>query len=135
MQTGDIFRMYFKDMGESNMAGEHAVCCPFPHKTPEGVEYMEKVPSAHVNLSKGVFHCKVCRALKRFSDGGMSEVEFYAKLNGVTYQEALMMLDMFGKSKKMQWQQNVENLLSSDTWMRIVLDDLKLTKETVKLLQ
>ena len=39
---------------------EVAVCCPFPHYTESGLEYMESHPSAHVNTEEGLFHCKVC---------------------------------------------------------------------------
>lgn len=134
MQTGDIFRMYFPDMGEANAAGEIAVRCPFPHRREDGTEYMEKVASAHINLSRGVFHCKVCRGLGRFKDGGLSEVDFYARINGVSYMDALFMLDAFSKAKEHNWTQNVDNLLSSESMMRLV-DKLGLTRETVQHLQ
>lgn len=39
---------------------EVAVCCPFPHYTESGQEYMESHPSAHVNTEENLFHCKVC---------------------------------------------------------------------------
>lgn len=39
---------------------EVAVCCPFPHYTETGQEYMESHPSAHVNTDEHLFHCKVC---------------------------------------------------------------------------
>ena len=39
---------------------EVAVCCPFPHQTPSGLEYMESNPSAHVNTEENLYHCKVC---------------------------------------------------------------------------
>lgn len=126
--------MYFKDLGEENAAGEIPVCCPFPHRREDGTEYMEKVPSAHVNLSRGVFHCKVCRGLGRFNDGGLSEIDFYAKINGVSYMDALQMFDLFTKSKTHNWEQNVKNLLESDVWMQMIRN-MGLTEETVKTLQ
>jgi hypothetical protein len=39
---------------------EVPVCCPFPHYTASGQEYMESHPSAHVNTVEHLFHCKVC---------------------------------------------------------------------------
>ena len=39
---------------------EVPVCCPFPHYTASGQEYMESHPSAHVNTIEHLFHCKVC---------------------------------------------------------------------------
>ena len=52
-----FFESYFSEADFSK--NEAAVCCPFPHKTPNGTEYLEANPSAHVNLSKHLFHCKV----------------------------------------------------------------------------
>ena len=46
--------------GISDEKEEMAVCCPFPHHTPSGQEYMESDPSAHVNTVEGLFHCKAC---------------------------------------------------------------------------
>lgn len=40
--------------------GENPVCCPFPHTLPDGTEYLESRPSAHVNTTKNLFHCKAC---------------------------------------------------------------------------
>lgn len=54
---------------------EVAVCCPFPHYTESGQEYMESHPSAHVNTEEGLFHCKVC------GESG-SEVSMISKLLG-----------------------------------------------------
>lgn len=39
---------------------EVAVCCPFPHYTESGIEYYETNPSAHVNTTDLLYHCKVC---------------------------------------------------------------------------
>ena len=46
-----FFEYYFKDYDFSKR--ETAVCCPFPHRTESGVEYMETRPSAHINIDKG----------------------------------------------------------------------------------
>ena len=54
---------------------EVPVCCPFPHHTPSGQEYMESHPSAHVNTEEGLFHCKVC------GESG-SEITMISKLLG-----------------------------------------------------
>lgn len=56
---------------------EVPVCCPFPHYTESGQEYMESHPSAHVNTEKNVFHCKVC------GESG-SEQQMMTKLLGCT---------------------------------------------------
>ena len=54
---------------------EVPVCCPFPHYTESGQEYMESHPSAHVNTVEHLFHCKVC------GEAG-SEVSMISKLLG-----------------------------------------------------
>ena len=54
---------------------EVPVCCPFPHYTPSGLEYMESRPSAHVNTEENLFHCKVC------GESG-SEIAMISKLLG-----------------------------------------------------
>lgn len=54
-------------------AGETAVNCPFDHYTTSGLAYKESNPSAHVNTSLNLFHCKVCRK-------GYNEVNFISKI-------------------------------------------------------
>lgn len=61
-----FFSHYF-ELDEGTI--EQAVLCPFPHTTATGVAYQETNPSAHVNIDKAVFHCKVCGR-------GYSEREF-----------------------------------------------------------
>ncbi len=81
-----FFEHYFD---EYDFVGkETAVCCPFPHRTINGVEYYETNPSAHVNLEKGLYHCKVCGE-------GKSEVAFIAELLGCTYEVAIKILKQF----------------------------------------
>ena len=62
--------------------GENPVCCPFPHTLPDGTEYLESRPSAHVNTTKNLFHCKACD--RRYNDQqflkvitGCSDVDAY----------------------------------------------------------
>ena len=68
---GNFFEYYFSEYDFEKK--ETAVCCPFPHHTESGVEYQETIPSAHINLDKGVFHCKVC-------EKGLSEVSFISEI-------------------------------------------------------
>jgi hypothetical protein len=57
-----IFENFFQevDFNSANESGEVAVACPFPHTTENGKRYYETNPSAHINVEKGLFHCKVC---------------------------------------------------------------------------
>ena len=67
---------------------ETAVLCPFPHHTLTGVEYLETHPSAHLNLEKNVFHCKVCNK-------GYSEASFIQELFGCSYLDAIKISHAF----------------------------------------
>ena len=64
--------------GITESCGETAVCCPFPHKTSNGVEYLESRPSAHVNTDAKLFHCKACGQ-------GFNEAQFIMKTLGCGY--------------------------------------------------
>lgn len=44
------------------LEGEVSVLCPFPHYTANGIPYHEHKESASVNLTRRLFHCKVCEA-------------------------------------------------------------------------
>lgn len=81
---------------------ETAVCCPFPHHTESGKEYQETIPSAHINLDKNVFHCKVC-------EKGLSEVSFISEILGCKYEAASKIASLY---------RSVENLHS---WEQLTL--------------
>jgi len=81
-----MFEYYFS---EYTFEGEEtAVCCPFPHYTVNNMEYFETNPSAHINLSKGLFHCKVC-------DRGLSETAFISEILGCSYEDAVKVSKLF----------------------------------------
>ena len=85
-----FFEVYFSDATFAKE--ETAVCCPFPHHTESGLEYYESNPSAHINIDKGLFHCKVCGE-------GLSEVGFIAKVLGTTFEKATELQHAFKKSE------------------------------------
>ena len=102
-----FFRKFFKDYDLTpNNSGEAFVCCPFPHYDEEGNEYYETNPSAHINVEKSVFHCKVC-------DAGMSEAVFLSKLQGISYKDALVFLGQIDESEFDEWHQYRENFKNS----------------------
>lgn len=89
------FFQYYFNIEEEH--GEHAVCCPFPHHTSNGHEYFESNPSAHVNLDKRTFHCKVC-------DEGHSEVSFIKVLLDCTYVNATKFCKAFSNTENLaEW--------------------------------
>ena len=81
-----FFEHYFDEYDFSKR--ETAVCCPFPHHTESGFQYKETNPSAHINLDKGLFHCKVC-------DKGLSETAFISELFGCSYEAAIKISKLF----------------------------------------
>ena len=93
-----FFEYYFDEYDFSKK--ETAVCCPFPHHTASGHEYQETIPSAHINLDKGLFHCKVC-------DKGLSEIAFIAEILGCSYESAIKISKMFTtKEDRFTWKDN-----------------------------
>ena len=98
---GNFFEYYFSEYDFEKK--ETAVCCPFPHHTESGVEYQETIPSAHINLEKGVFHCKVC-------EKGLSEVSFISEILGCKYEAASKIASLY---------RDVENLHS---WNQLKLN-------------
>lgn len=93
-----FFESYFKDT-EFHHGRETAVCCPFPHYDVNGNVYQETVPSAHINLDKGIFHCKVCST-------GVSELGFMSRVLDINYQLAYELRYLLNKSKEtpLDWQ-------------------------------
>lgn len=88
------FFQYF--FGETSGGGESAVCCPFPHKTPEaGLEYHEQHPSAHINIEKGLFHCKACGI-------GYNEQSFIKAILGCSYGDSLRLLQCYNNEENLQ---------------------------------
>lgn len=78
---------------------EIAVCCPFDHYTSNGIAYKESNPSAHVNVSENLFHCKVC------GESG-SEVSMIQKLLGCNANAAHKLQKVFDTNETVfDWNQ------------------------------
>lgn len=109
---------FLKYFGENNYVSDQRemfVKCPFPHTDPDtGIEYFETRPSAHVNLDKNVYHCKVCKSQH-------SEVSFYAAINQVSYRQALELIDLSDKTVD-TWTQNEELLEKSEAPKKLIRD-------------
>lgn len=104
----EFFKKFFKLDDSLHLMGngEYNVCCPFPHTDHKGNSYVESNPSAHINPDNSVYHCKVC-------DLGLSEASFLQRVEGVSYRDALITLNLLEKSDKTQWELRQENLQSS----------------------
>lgn len=98
---------------ESDLGKETAVLCPFPHHTTTGLEYLETNPSAHLNLSKGTFHCKVCNK-------GFSEAQFIQELCGCSYLDAKRIQNAFETEETItDWQADERLILKPETLQEI----------------
>lgn len=85
--------------GLTDISGEHAVLCPFPHHTSNNIAYYENRPSAHVNLDKGLFHCKSCGA-------GFNETSFIQEVLGCDIATALRLVEIFKNDEELYtWEQ------------------------------
>ena len=77
---------------EDNLSHNQAVHCPFPHlNTASGETYLENRPSAHVDTTKKVFHCKACGK-------GLSENQFIQDIFGCDYIVARKLQVAFNKN-------------------------------------
>ncbi len=122
-----FFELVFKDIS-LNLNGDTQVCCPFPHKTPDGKDYYESNPSAGINIDKGVFNCFACKT-------GLNEIGFIAKYMNLSYSEANQLkLILSVKENEYDWHHAHSNLLSNPEQMKIT-QELGLSKETVKKLR
>lgn len=104
--------------------GEVAVCCPFPHHTNSGIPYLENNPSAHVNTTEGLFHCKACGA-------SGNELSIIQDILGCNYAEAKKIMHAFESGESLQEWQN-ETL--SETSKKRALD-LGISEEVIEDLQ
>ena len=132
MKDGQFLYNFFSKagvLGEPNTQGEYNVPCPFEHD-----KGFEQNPSAHVNLDKGVFHCKTCLAENRFGNGGLSEVGFISQYYKIPYHEALVMKNYLtndGEDTVESWQEFKNNLKHNDKLMNMLRERRGLTDLTI----
>lgn len=109
---------------------EQQVCCPFPHHTATGQEYMESHASAHVNTEEGLFHCKVC------GESG-SEITMISKLLGCSSPVAHKLQRCFNSDETIdEWDNTMK--LTEATKNRVlnlgisqeIIDELKIKTPT-----
>jgi DNA primase len=74
--------------GVTDNGREQQVLCPFPHHTQSGVPYEESNPSAHINIDKGLFHCKSCGT-------GLNETQFISRILGCSETRAAKLKTQF----------------------------------------
>ena len=104
---------------------EVAVCCPFPHYTESGQEYMESHPSAHVNTEEHLFHCKVC------GESG-SELTMISKLLGCSSPVAHKLQRCFNSDETIsEWEKETLSEASKNRALNLgiseeVIEELKI---------
>jgi DNA primase len=123
----EFFKKFFQGKWHEMDTGELSVLCPFPHKDEKGNRYYESVPSAHINQSKSLFHCKVCGQ-------GLSEANFLSKIQGISYKDALVLLKEMDGNKADDWDQAQYNF-TINTAAQKEWFGLGLAPQTAELLQ
>lgn len=124
------FKSYFNDVdfNNTNSSGEVAVICPFPHTTVKGDVYYESNPSAHINIEKGLFHCKSCGQ-------SHSEVGFFVAKTGVEYPKAVEILkDLENNKVNTNWL-IAENALKTTSTAQTLIQKLGFSKSVVSSLR
>ncbi len=125
----DYFFSHANELGEPNTQGEYAVRCPFEHD-----KGFDQNPSAHVNLDKGIFHCKTCLAEGRFGNGGLSEVQFLSTYYNIPRRDAILHIERvndIGVTAD-EWQAFENHLFATPKYMDILHNRRGLTDETIK---
>ncbi len=123
--AGEFFSWYFnsptlKTNGEAN------VLCPFEHDKGHDTR-----PSAHINMDKGVFHCKTCHAEGRHT--GMSEIGFIAELYGITYESAIAYLGKFSDYDELPdaWEVSTDALFQTE-YVDYLRNERGLSDDTIR---
>lgn len=132
MEKGQFFEWFFNENGglsEPNSQGEHSVFCPFEHD-----KGYENNPSAHINLSLGLFHCKTCLAEGRFGNGGLLETDFVSEYYKVSRTEATKFLSRFmaDSIEDDSWSNFQETLFSSTKMLDVLRNKRGFTDETIR---
>jgi len=125
-----IFEKFFQevDFNSANESGEVAVICPFPHTTVDGRKYYESNPSAHINIEKGLFHCKVCGE-------SHSEAGFFVSQTGLDYGQAVEIInELESNTINTNWSIAVNQFKATPT-AQALSNKLKLSKSVVDFLQ
>lgn len=123
--AGEFFSWYFNDP-TIKTNGEANVLCPFEHD-----KGFDTRASAHINLEKGLYHCKTCHAEGRH--GGMSEVGFISELYGITYEKAVAYLGKFSDYEELPdaWEITTDALLQTE-YADYLRNERGLTDETIR---
>lgn len=130
MHTGQFLLQFFEERDTVTVKSnnEADVKCPFPHD-----KGYETRPSAHINIDKGVFHCKTCRAEGRWNKGGLSETDFVSKYYNLSYAQAIQFMSLFnGTNETESWDQACVNLLGNTDALTYLTQERGLTLDTIK---
>jgi len=106
--AGEFFSWYFNNP-TLKTNGEANVCCPFEHD-----KGYDTRPSAHINLNKGLFHCKTCFAEGR--ESGLSEIGFISSVYQISYEKAIAFLGKFSDFEELPdvWETTTDALMVTE---------------------
>jgi hypothetical protein len=129
MVRGEFLRTFFEEREALTVKtnNEADVRCPFPHD-----KGYETRPSAHVNLELGVFHCKTCAAEGRWNHGGLSEIDFLAKVYNLPYAQAVRYMSVLTGDMEVPWDQAMINLKTNADGMEFLTQERGLTEQTIE---
>jgi hypothetical protein len=88
-----------------------------------------------VNLEKGMFHCKTCRAEERFGNGGLTELDFISAYYGIPRKDAILYMNRtanVGGADAKVWENREKNLHGSPVFMDVLTKRRGLSIKTIK---
>lgn len=124
-----FFELAFPDVNFDHTNDTH-VCCPFPHKDSNGVEYYESNPSLSIKVSEGIYHCFSCGAKG-------NEIKFISEYMGIDLYHASQFKEILEQAKeyRFDWKRAIETLESNPLEKETILNDYKFTSKTIKELE
>lgn len=103
--------------------GENPVLCPFPHQFSNGEMYLEDRPSAHINTTKQVFHCKAC-------DRSFNEHTFIQAITGCSAEKRFKLVELFKRDLESYGVWQTTTVLDDETKQTAL--NLGISEEVIK---
>jgi len=124
-----FFELAFPDVN-FDLTNDTHVCCPFPHKDSNGVEYYETNPSLSIKVSEGIYHCFSCGAKG-------NEIKFISDYMGIDLYNASQFKDLLDNAKetRFDWKHARETLESNDQIKETITQDYKFSKNAINNLE
>lgn len=121
-----FFESAFPDVNFDLTSDTH-VCCPFPHKDSNGVEYYETRPSCSIKVSEGIYHCFSCGA-------SGNEIKFISEYMGIDLYAASKLKSILDSAKEtsFDWKHAEETLESNPQTIESIISDYKFNQSAIQ---